>query len=118
MEASKNQPGSRLVRYLKQGIERHQLIIGVGKAVIFRQRCFHAAELYAMVRRYRRPAKHRTGTAALEFAMVAPLLLAMIMGVVQFGMLFNNITVLTNATAAGALLFSQGRSFTHLIARL
>ncbi len=43
--------------------------------------------------------------------MVAPLLVVMLMAIVQFGLLFNNMSVLTNATASGALLFSQGRSF-------
>ncbi len=52
------------------------------------------------------------GNAAIEFAVVAPLLFAMLLGMIQFALIFNNITVLTNATSAGALLFSQGRSFT------
>jgi len=52
------------------------------------------------------------GGVALEFALVAPLLIAMLLGIVQFSVLFNNISVLTNAASSGALLFSQGRSFT------
>jgi Flp pilus assembly protein TadG len=43
--------------------------------------------------------------------MVVPLLLAMLLGIVQFAIFFNTMAVLTNATASGALLFSQGRSF-------
>ncbi len=65
-----------------------------------------------MVRRYLGLAKDCAGNAAIEFAIVAPLLCAMLLGMIQFALVFNNISVLTNATAAGALLFSQGRSFT------
>ena len=52
-----------------------------------------------------------SGSIAIEFSMVAPLLVIMLMAIIQFGLLFNNMSVLTNATASGALLFSQGRSF-------
>jgi Flp pilus assembly protein TadG len=52
-----------------------------------------------------------TGSIAIEFAMITPLLVIMLMAIIQFGLLFNNMSVLTNATASGALLFSQGRSF-------
>ena len=52
-----------------------------------------------------------SGSAAIEFAMVAPILFALFLGMAQFAVVFNNVSVLTNATAAGALLFSQGRSF-------
>ncbi|MFY9640884.1 MAG: TadE/TadG family type IV pilus assembly protein [Rhodomicrobium sp.] len=52
------------------------------------------------------------GNAAIEFAIVAPVLFVMLLGMIQFAIIFNNITVLTNATSAGALLFSEGRSFT------
>jgi Flp pilus assembly protein TadG len=52
-----------------------------------------------------------SGSIAVEFAMIVPLLVTMLMAIVQFGLLFNNMSVLTNATASGALLFSQGRSF-------
>jgi Flp pilus assembly protein TadG len=51
------------------------------------------------------------GSVALEFAMVVPLLLAVLLGIVQFAIFFNTMAVLTNATASGALVFSQGRSF-------
>jgi Flp pilus assembly protein TadG len=54
-------------------------------------------------------AKDCNGTAAIEFALVLPLLLAIALGIIQFSLIFNNITVLTNAASTGALVFSQGR---------
>jgi Flp pilus assembly protein TadG len=51
------------------------------------------------------------GSVALEFALVIPLLLLILMSIVQFAVLFNNMSILTNATGSGALYFSQGRSF-------
>jgi Flp pilus assembly protein TadG len=55
--------------------------------------------------------RNRSGGAAIEFAMIAPVLFGILFGIIQFSLFFNNVSVLTNATAAGALLFSQGRSF-------
>jgi Flp pilus assembly protein TadG len=76
------------------------------------RRYFRAGRINTMVRRYLGLAKDRAGSAAIEFAIVAPLLCTMLLGMIQFAFIFNNISVLTNATATGALLFSQGRSFT------
>ena len=64
-----------------------------------------------MVSRYPGFLLDRAGTAAVEFALVSPLLFVMLLGMIQFAVIFNNISVLNNATAAGAVLFSEGRSF-------
>ncbi len=66
---------------------------------------------YMMINRCIAFSRDCTGSVAIEFAMIVPLLVSMLMAIVQFGLLFNNMSVLTNATASGALLFSQGRSF-------
>ena len=71
---------------------------------------FQNRAICAMIRRNCDLARDCTGTVAIEFALVLPLLLTILLGIVQFALIFNNISVLTNATAAGALVFSQGRS--------
>jgi Flp pilus assembly protein TadG len=58
-----------------------------------------------------RPLRDSAGSSALEFALVAPLLIAILLGIIQFSLFFNNVSTLTNAAASGALVFSQGRSF-------
>jgi Flp pilus assembly protein TadG len=73
---------------------------------------FQYRAICGLIRRNCDPAKDCTGTVAIEFALVLPLLLTLLLGIVQFSLIFNNISVLTNATAAGALVFSQGRSLT------
>lgn len=42
------------------------------------------------------------GQAAVEFALVLPVLMAIVLGIVQFGILFNNYITLTDAVRAGA----------------
>ena len=42
------------------------------------------------------------GAALVEFALVFPLLLLLLMGIVEFGLLFHNKQVLTNASREGA----------------
>jgi Flp pilus assembly protein TadG len=71
---------------------------------------FQDRAICALSRRNCELAKDCTGTVAIEFALVLPLLLTILLGIVQFALIFNNISVLTNAAAAGALVFSQGRS--------
>ena len=46
--------------------------------------------------------KSERGAAVVEFAIVAPLLLILLMGAVEFGLLFYNKQVLTNASREGA----------------
>jgi Flp pilus assembly protein TadG len=50
------------------------------------------------------------GTAVVEFAIVAPVLVVILLGIFQFGINLNQYVMLTNATAAGARLFSISRS--------
>ena len=42
------------------------------------------------------------GQAAAEFALVLPVLAALLLGIAQFGIVFNNYITLTDATRAGA----------------
>jgi Flp pilus assembly protein TadG len=50
------------------------------------------------------------GQAMVEFVLVAPLLLLLIFGLVQFGILFNNYVTLTDAVRAGARQAAVSRS--------
>jgi Flp pilus assembly protein TadG len=50
----------------------------------------------------RRTAGRQDGQALVEFAFVVPVLLLIILGIVQFGILFNNYITLTDAVRAGA----------------
>lgn len=56
--------------------------------------------------------RDRSGAAAVEFAIVAPLLLMILTGIVQFGITLNNYIELTNAVRVGARQFAIGRSST------
>jgi Flp pilus assembly protein TadG len=55
--------------------------------------------------------RFQTGAAAVEFALVAPLLLLLLLGIFQFGWLFNNYLMLTQATSSGSRLFSVQRGY-------
>lgn len=62
-----------------------------------------------------RLALHRlgqTGAALVEFALLAPVLLLIMLGTAQFGIALNNYVMLTNAVATGAQLFSISRGTT------
>ncbi len=50
----------------------------------------------------REPTRRRRGTAAVEFAVVLPLLLALVLGCVDFGRFAHSYIALTNAARAGA----------------
>ena len=50
----------------------------------------------------RRIGRRQDGQALVEFAIVTPVLLLLILGIVQFGILFNNYITLTDAVRAGA----------------
>jgi len=49
-----------------------------------------------------RSPRNEDGQAAAEFALVLPLLAALLLGIAQFGIVFNNYITLTDATRAGA----------------
>jgi Flp pilus assembly protein TadG len=55
--------------------------------------------------------KNQRGVAAVEFALVLPLLLALLYGTVQFGWLLNNYLTLTNAASLGARLLASERGY-------
>jgi Flp pilus assembly protein TadG len=51
----------------------------------------------------------RTGTAAIEFALIAPILLLLVLGMCQFGITLNQYLTLTNAVRSGARQLSMSR---------
>ncbi len=57
--------------------------------------------------RFRRFCERREGNALVEFAVVAPLLLCLLMGLVAIGVLVNNYITLTDAVAMGARAFAE-----------
>jgi Flp pilus assembly protein TadG len=48
------------------------------------------------------PVGSQKGQAIVEFALVLPILMAILLGIIQFGIVFNNYITLTDATRAGA----------------
>ena len=48
-------------------------------------------------------ARSERGSGVVEMALVLPMLLTIVMGIIAFGIAFNNYLVLTNATGSGAL---------------
>jgi Flp pilus assembly protein TadG len=46
--------------------------------------------------------RNQKGQALVEFAIVLPILLLLVFGIIQFGILFNNYLTLTDAVRAGA----------------
>ena len=57
-------------------------------------------------------ARERTGAAAVEFALVVPVFLMILMGMIQFGITINNYIELTNAVRVGGRQFAISRSNT------
>jgi Flp pilus assembly protein TadG len=49
-----------------------------------------------------RALRSEQGQTAVEFALIAPLLIVLLLGVVQFGIAFNNYLTITDAARAGA----------------
>jgi Flp pilus assembly protein TadG len=54
-------------------------------------------------------ARDRTGVAALEFALVAPILMMVAVGIAKFGLVLNNYVILTEAVADGARILALDR---------
>ena len=52
------------------------------------------------------------GTALVEFGLLAPVLLLILLGTAQFGLTLNQFVTLTNAVSIGALQFALSRSDT------
>jgi Flp pilus assembly protein TadG len=56
--------------------------------------------------------RDQRGTAAVEFALVAPVLFLLIIGITRFGITLNNYEMLTGGTEAAARQFSMSRGTT------
>jgi Flp pilus assembly protein TadG len=62
-----------------------------------------------MTRRLLTLARDRAAATAVEFALVAPVLLVLMMGMAQFGITMNSYVMLTEAAADGARYFALAR---------
>ena len=60
----------------------------------------------------RRLGRRQDGQAHVEFAIVTPLLLMLVIGIVQFGIVFHDWITLTDATRAGARQAAVSRTLT------
>lgn len=58
----------------------------------------------------RRHSRHEQGQAVVELALVLPLMLMLLLGIVQFGTVFRDYIALTDATRVGARQASVSRS--------
>jgi Flp pilus assembly protein TadG len=63
-----------------------------------------------IARHMRRHGRSEDGQALVEFAIVLPLLLMLLLGIVQFGSVFRDYIALTDATRVGARQASVARS--------
>jgi Flp pilus assembly protein TadG len=65
----------------------------------------------------RRPVRRsEEGQAMVEFALVIPVLLLLVFGIIQFGILFNNYVTLTDAVRAGARQAAVSRTLPDPVA--
>lgn len=53
--------------------------------------------------------RNENGASAVEFALVAPLLILLVFGAIQFGRLYNNYIAVTHAAREGARLAAVGK---------
>ena len=58
------------------------------------------------------------GATIVEFALVLPLLLGIVIGIIEFGWLVKNYLILANATREGARIASVGRTITETKTRI
>src|SRR5260370_18097292 len=56
--------------------------------------------------------KNSDGVSAIEFAIISPVLLMIVTGILQFGVAMNQYLSLTNAVAQGALTLALSRGTT------
>jgi Flp pilus assembly protein TadG len=76
------------------------------RCLLMRQRCARIPrQLWSALRRGRR----EDGQALVEFAIIAPLLLLLVTGIIQFGLMFNAYITLTDAVRSGARELAIGR---------
>lgn len=64
------------------------------------------------------PARRESGQALIEFALVLPLFLLLLLGIVQMGTVFRDYIALTDATRVGARQASVARSIQPESARI
>lgn len=57
--------------------------------------------------------KKQKGQAMVEFVIIAPVLLMIVFGIIQFGILFNNYLTLTDAVRNGARQAAVSRTAAH-----
>lgn len=63
-----------------------------------------------LIRRlFRRFKKNESGVSLIEFALVLPLLLALVLGIIEFGWLFNGYITITGAAREGARFAVVGK---------
>jgi len=62
-----------------------------------------------MIKR-RNAIRGQRGQALVEFTIILPILLLLLLGILQFGVVFNNYITLTDAVRAGARQAAVGRS--------
>jgi Flp pilus assembly protein TadG len=72
-----------------------------------------ASHTDAMTRRRRIDVTHERGQTAVEFALVAPIVIVLLLAVVQVGIAFNHYLTLTDATRAGARRATVNRLITN-----
>ncbi len=60
----------------------------------------------------------RAGTATVEFALVVPLLLLLLLGIVEFGLLFQDFIIAKNAAREGARCGALGASTAEIEAKV
>jgi Flp pilus assembly protein TadG len=54
--------------------------------------------------------RKQNGQSMVEFALVAPVLLVLVLGIIQFGIVLNNYMALTDAVRAGSRQAAVGRT--------
>jgi Flp pilus assembly protein TadG len=59
--------------------------------------------------------RNQKGQAFVEFAIVLPILLLLVFGIIQFGILFNNYLTLTDAVRAGARQAAVSRTLSDQV---
>ncbi len=62
--------------------------------------------------------KNEKGQSLVEFALVIPLLMLILMAIIEFGLMFNSYITISNASREGARLASLGGSDAAVIERV
>ena len=62
--------------------------------------------------------KSEKGQSMVEFALVLPLLLILLFGILEFGLIFNSYLTITHASREGARIASLGGTDAEVIARV